>query len=149
MSTQWPLVAARLVQLLPTLPGWSTVTVFDGAPTANTLPTDFASVGYVDNDQAGSYQSIQDPDGCQRQETGVVRCQVACSQGAAAGLAAVRARVFALVDALDVYIRSNRTLGGVLSPQGTSDLVVDVLSVQDENGTAMALVFSLHYFTVT
>lgn len=147
MAAQWPLVKAQLTTVLPTLPGWSGVTVFNGAPTRRTLPNDFATVGYVDNDQAGSYTLVQDPDGSQMQETGFVRCQIACSGGGVES--DPESRVFALADAFETYIRADRRLGGVLSQQGTTTLAVDVATAQSDQGTAVALVVALHYFTVT
>lgn len=147
MATQWPLVAQRLVALLPTLPGWDQVAVFDGPPITGDDPPFYCTVGYVEDDQSGNYTTTQDPNGFQRIEAGEVRSQLVCRTGED-DLAGMRTQAFALTDALDAAIRADRRLG-VLSPQGTSDLVVDVLSVQNEAGTAQALVIALHYTTVT
>lgn len=147
MATQWPLVAQRLVDLLPTLPGWDQVSVFDGPPITGDDPANYCTVGYVEDDQAGTYTTVQDPDGFQRQESGEVRSQLVCRTGED-NLSGMRALLFGLIDALDAAIRDDRRLG-VLSPQGTSDLVVDVLSVQNEAGTAQAVVIALQYYTVT
>lgn len=147
MAAQWPVVVARLLALLPTLPGWSTVTVIDGPLVSADVPDDYVTVGYVDNDQGGSYTQVQDPNGFQWQETGTVRCQLSCVTGDA-DLPAVRVRAFALIDAVEAAVRADRRLG-VLSPSGTSELDVDVLSLSNANGTAQQLTFTLHYTTVT
>ena len=147
MGAQWPLVVARLLTLLPTLPGWSAVTVLDGPLISADVPTDYVTVGYVDNEQAGSYSQVQDPNGFQYVETGTVRSQLNCTTGDT-DLAGMRARVFALVDAVEAAVRADRRLG-VLSPAGTSELVVDVLSLQNSAGTAQQLTLTLHYQTVT
>jgi len=147
MATQWPLVVARLNALLPTLAGWDVVTVFDGPPVTADVPTDYVTVGYVADDQAGTYSQTQDPNGFQYVEVGTVRSQLSCITGDI-DLASVRTRVFALMDSVDAAVRADRRLG-VLSPSGTSELEVEVLSMQSTGGTAQSLVFTLHYQTVT
>ena len=147
MATQWPLIVARLLALLPTLPGWSGVTVIDGPLVSADVPTDYVTVGYVADDQAGTYNTTQDPNGFQYIEVGTIRSQLNCSTGDS-DLVGMRARAFALIDSLDAAIRADRRLG-VLSPAGTSELEVEVLSMQNANGTASSLVFTLLYQTVT
>ncbi|GAC1374656.1 MAG: hypothetical protein NVSMB4_02320 [Acidimicrobiales bacterium] len=147
MSAQWPKVVNRLLTLLPTLPGWSGVTLFDGPPVTGDNPNLFATIGYVKDDQAGNYTSTQHDDGFNRHETGEVKCELVVNSGDP-GLSGVRAQAFALMDALDASLRSDRRMG-VLSPEGTSTLVVDVLSITDPAGTAQALTFAVHYTTVT
>ena len=147
MAAQWPLVVARLLALLPTLSGWSNVVVIDGPLVSADVPADFVTVGYVADDQAGSYNQVQDPNGFQYVETGTVRSQLNCATGDT-DLPGMRTRVFALMDALEAAVRLDRTLG-VLSPAGTSELDVDVLSLSNSSGTAQQLTFTLHYQTVT
>jgi hypothetical protein len=147
MAAQWPLVVARLVTLLPTLSGWSAVTVFDGPPVTADVTSDYVTVGFVADDQAGDYNQTQDPNGFQYVETGTVRSQLSCITGDI-DFPSMRTRVFALMDALEAAVRADRRLG-VLSPSGTSELDVDVLSLSNANGTAQSLVFTLHYQTVT
>jgi hypothetical protein len=60
----------------------------------------------------------------------------------------MRSQAFALMDALDAEIKRDRRLG-VLSQEGTSDMAVDVLADQTGDGTAVSLVFTLTYYTVT
>ena len=148
MAAQWPRVVARLLTLLPTLPGWSAVTIYDGLPITLDVPTDFVTVGYVAGQVAGNYSSVQDPNGFQWAETGDVQSQLNCATGDS-DLSGVRARAFVLADALDASVRADRTLGGVLSPAGTSELSVQVESLENAAGTAQSLLLTLHYFTVT
>jgi len=148
MATQWPLVVNRLVALLPTLPGWSDVTVIDGLPLTADVPTDVVTVGYVSDDNAGAYTTIQDDSGFQWQESGTVRCELSCVTGDT-DLASMRTRMFGLLDSLEASIRADRTLGGVLSPQGTSELEVSVISDQGVSGAEQSAVFTLTYFTIT
>jgi hypothetical protein len=147
MGAQWPLVKARLIALLPTLPGWSAVTVFNGPPVTADVPTDYVTVGWETDDQSGSYMQVQSPDGFRYVETGEVRNQLNCLAGDI-DLDAVEARAFVLMDALESAVRADRRLG-VLSPEGTVDLEVDLRPLQTSGGSAQALVFTLHYQTVT
>ena len=147
MAAQWPLIVARLLALLPTLSGWSGVTVIDGPLISADVPTDYITVGYVADDQAGTGNTTQDPNGFQYVEIGTVRSQLNCETGDS-DVAGMRARVFALYNAIDAAVRADRTLG-VLSPAGTSELGYEVLSAQNAKGTAQSLVITLLYQTVT
>jgi len=147
MATQWPLVVHRLVTLLPTLPGWEQVVVFDGPPITGDDPNQWCTVGYIADDKAGNYTTTQHDDGFSRHETGEVRSEVVCNTGDD-DLAGVRGRMFALLDAVDAAVRADRRLG-VLSAEGTSTFAVEVLSVKDAQGTAQGATFALHYTTVT
>lgn len=148
MAVQWPNVAAGLVALLPTLPGWQQVSVFDGPPVSSDTPTDWVTVGFLEGDVAGTYTVMQDPSGFMYAEAGEVRCHLACNSGDT-DLSQVRGRAFGLANALDTAIRGDRTLGGVLPPESSVELAVDVQSVQDPKGSAQALVLTVRYTTVT
>jgi len=147
MATQWPIIKARLIALLPTLPGWSGVTVINGPLVSADVPDDYVTVGYVADDQAGTFNTQQDPNGFQRIEVGTIRSQLNSTTGDT-DLDAVEARMFALFDSLDAAVRADRRLG-VLSPAGTSECEGEVLSLKNANGTAACLVFTLLYQTVT
>lgn len=148
MATQWPVVHARLVALLPTLPGWSDVQVFDGPPITGDSPTDYVTVGYaVDEGSAGSFSHERSGGGYQVEETGTVRCELV-SLGGETDLLEVRASAFALMDALEVAIRTDQTLG--VMPQGsTSALDVDVVPSQTNRGAQQRLPFTVRYFVRT
>lgn len=148
MATAWPNVVGWLITTLPTLPGWSTVEIYDGNPAEGDFPDDYVTVGYSGNDQAGSYTLTPDDDGFSVQEAGTVRSQLVCATDGV-DAAGARVRLFVLVDALNAKVRADRTLGGVLSAQGTVDLAVDVESIQNPTGTAAFVSFTLSYYTVT
>lgn len=148
MAAQWPLVVDRLVALLPTLPGWDAVSVFDGKPVTDARPANYATVGYVPgSDNAGTYSTTQSNDGFQYIETGQILSQLVCATGSV-DLPGLRTAAFALLDQFDAAVRADRRLG-VLSQEGTADLTVDPLPASNKQGTALALVFTLSYLTVT
>jgi hypothetical protein len=149
MATQWPRVAARLAALLPTLPHWGGVDVKYGA-IYDTSKATFATVGHSTDGtttQAGSYTKTLALDGFQYAEQGSVDCQLTTTDDGP-DLAAIRDFVFALMDDIEDAIRADRRLG-VLSPEGTADLRVDVNSTQAIPGAALTVAFSIDYYTVT
>lgn len=144
MATQWPLLAARLVSLLPTLSGWSAVEVFDGPPVTGDVPGDYCTVGYVEDDTAGTYtDDLGDFGNAFSTENGLVRCQLVCGTGDV-DLPSMRSRAFGYLDTLRAALRSDPT-AGVLPAGSTTALTVDVLSSQNQAGSAQALVFSITY----
>lgn len=148
MAAQWPLVHARLVALLPTLSGWPSE-VYDGPPVTGDNPARYATVGYVfGEDGGGSFTTDTAGNGFQIVESGSVRGEIVATTGAA-DLVTVRAQAFAMADALEASIRADRTLGGVLSAQGTAVLRVDVLPTQTTQGATQRLPFTVDYTTVT
>jgi hypothetical protein len=144
MSAAWPLVVDRLVALLPTLPGWSQVTVYDGPPATADTPTSFITVGYVPGeDFAGTCEQSYLPGGL-LSEIGSVRCELAVWSGDDA-LASHRAAAFALIDALGAVV------GGTLGvlPQGSStSLSVDPQPVQNAAGSAQRAVVTVNYTAI-
>ena len=148
MAAQWPRVQAALASLLPGLPGWPSQ-VYDGPPVTGEAPLAYATVGYAfPEDSGGSYETETAGNGFQVVERGFIRCEVVAATGDA-DLPAVRARAFALMDSLDQSIRDDRTLGGVLSPDSTCTLSVDVVPVQSDRGAVQRIPFSLNYQTRT
>lgn len=148
MGTQWPVVHARLVALLPSLTGWSGVPVYDGPPVTGDAPTDYCTVGFALNeDSAGNFEHERSGNGFQVQESGGVRCELVVTTGDT-DLPTVRARAFTLMDAVEETIRADQTLG-VLSPASTTALTVDVVPAQSTSGAQQRLVFTVGYFTVT
>lgn len=150
MAAQWPLVVARLLTVLPTLSGWgAVVSVHDGAA-RDSVRKVFCTVGHGTDgitSSAGAFTIAQAEDGFRDTESGTVVCQLAYSDDTPT-LAPARAALFPLLDALVTYRRANRTLG-VLSPEGTSEITFDVNSAQPIPGAAMAVLFTVTYFTVT
>lgn len=148
MAAQWPLVVQRLAALLPTLPGWSAVAVFDGPPvTANDSPSYF-TVGYVDGVPAGTAATSEAGGGFFNDEVGQVVSQLVVNSGGT-DMSAARAQVFALYDALDASVKADRTLGGVLQGAATSALSYEVQYVSNRQGLAVALIVTVSYQTTT
>jgi hypothetical protein len=154
MASQWPLIVDQLVTLLPALPGWAEVTVYDGRPTVPSPPLVYCTVGYVrlaagdTDEQAGSFTKTRDPDGFQYVEVGDIRCQINTGM-VGIDMPGQRAALFALADAIEASVRADRTLGGVLSPTSTLDLSVEVLAAINSGGTAASAVLTFLYSTVT
>lgn len=139
----WPLVRNALVTTLPGLPGWSTVTVYNGQQVTADAPADFVTVGYVPGeDFAGSYEQTR-PAGWGTEETGTIRSQLV-SQDGDADLAANEARAFALVDAWESWLTADPTMG-VLEQGSTASLSVDVEPVQNTAGSAARLIVTVSY----
>lgn len=150
MAAAWPRVVDRLVSWLPSLPGWSQVTVYDGLPVTGDNPTTFVTVGYVEGeDFGGTYEQTRNgEDGWQGalEESGTVRCELVCWTGDT-DLPGRRSAAFALVDAWEAGVSADETLGGVLGRSSSSSLAVDVQPVQNSNGAAQRLTVTLSYFT--
>lgn len=145
MSAAWPVVKRRLVNLMPTLPGWSQVSVYDGPPVTGEVPTAYITVGYVvGEDFGGTYEQSRGV-GNLLEELGSVRCELVCSTGNV-DLASVESTSFALVDALEQSIANDQTLG-VLHPSSTSSLAVDVQPAQTTAGATQRLTVTLNYFS--
>jgi hypothetical protein len=149
MATQWPLVKARLLELLPTLNGWANVEVYNGPPVGDGVADAYCTVGYVPGDEhSGTGTTTLHGDGFQSSETGQILGQIVVASGDD-GLETVEAAAFNLYDALDASVRADRRLGGVLSQEGTTDLQFDVLPIAQGDGAVTTVVFTLSYFTVT
>jgi hypothetical protein len=129
------------------------VTVTQGRLTLPVATAQYCTVAFVESDEfrAGSYRQTRDPDGTSYQETGNVLCQINTSTAdtSASAVPTQQDALFVLLDALEVSVRTDRTLGGVLSPDSNLDLLVEVLSGLTGNGTAESAVLTLNYYTVT
>lgn len=146
MSAAWPVLIDRLVSLLPTLPGWAGVEVYDGPPVTADDPTDYVTVGYVvGEDFGGTYEQSRGLDGCMLEESGTIRSELVCQTGEV-DLPSVRARAFLLVDAWEAEIARDKSLG-VLAPSSTSSLSVDVAPAQTTSGAVQRLTVTLSYFS--
>lgn len=144
MSAAWPVVLNRLLVLLPTLPGWSDVEVFDGQPVTGDAPTSFVTVGFVEGeDYGGNYDRVRGAADL-LEENGAIRSEIVCWSGDV-DLPTVRAKAFALADAWEATVAADQTLG-VLPPSSTSSLAVDVAPKQTA-GSQQRLVVTLTYFT--
>jgi hypothetical protein len=146
MAAAWPLVVSRLVAYLPTLPGWSGVTVVDGQPLSADYPGDFVTVGYsTGEDFGGAYEQTYTGGGL-LDEAGTVRSELVCQTGDV-DLPGMRARAFALVDAWQAWVSSTANLG--LGITLSAALSVDVQPIQNTAGTAQRLTVTLSYSAIS
>lgn len=150
----WPRIVDWLVASVPTVDGWADVRVFDGPQVSGDEPLQAFTVGHVPSGpsgdvQAGSYVRQRNTDGYLTDETGDVRSALVCRTGTTGDLAAQRGIAFALVDSLESFIRADRTLGGLLSANGTADLEGEVQSVAVADETLQTVVVTLRYYTFT
>lgn len=140
----WPIVQARLVTLLPTLPAFAGVTIYDGPAVDDGASKSYATIGHVESgDVGGSYSQPDSTVDTMRQELGEVLCELVAWTGDV-DLPTVRAKAFSLADALDATIRADQTLG-VLPTSSTTSLSVDVLPRQDHIGSEQRLLLTVHY----
>jgi hypothetical protein len=147
MASAWPRVVTALIGILPTLPGWSGVQVFDGPPNTEQEFTSYITVGHQDGaDTGGSFTQDYADDGIFWQESGDVVCRLVVQTGND-DLPTVRTSLFALLDSLQQYLLADRWLAGTLTPEGWSNVTVDPLVVKEASGTAMSLLITLHYYT--
>lgn len=144
----WPQVYTGLLSLLPTLPELSEVAIFDGQPVSNDNPMVWITVGFRTDDGAGAYTVEHDPSGGGWVETGTVLCHVASNAGDTDPSVA-RDAAFGYVAAWQKALESDQTLGGVLTVGSVITLGVQVLGVQNEQGSATGLLVTVNYRTVT
>jgi hypothetical protein len=149
MSAAWPRLIERLLELLPTLPGWSDVAVYDGPPVTAEAPTDYCTIGYVvGEDFGGTYEQARNAEGGWAgalQENGSIRSEIVCTTGDV-DLPAVRNRAFALADAWEAEISRDETLG-VLGASSTVSLSVDVQPAQTTSGSEQRLAVTVSYLS--
>jgi len=142
MTAAWPTVADRVIAIFKSV---TNALVFDGPPVTSSAPPDYVTVGYVEDDAAGSYVVEAVYDGTQLLETGTVVAQVVTQSGDTK-VAALRARAFAIADAFADVVRADRTLG-VLSADATTSLSTEIATIQNSKGSAQSLVCTLSYST--
>lgn len=149
MASAWPAVVNKLVAI------WTAAAqpgdgVFDGPPTGVDLVNRWVTVGHQeDSDQAasGTFQLSAEYDGQMWRETGSVHNEIIVISGDP-GAATVRAAAFAFLDVLTSAVRADTTLGGVLGPGSTLDLVVEPIPVGDASTAEQRLLLSVNYSTI-
>jgi hypothetical protein len=150
VATQWPSVVAALVSTFQGAAGPSDA-VYDGPPVGSDLPVRWVTVGWVqENEQAASGQvrQVQSPDGFQWDEAGTVLCEIVAQTGDV-DLPGMRSSAFAFLDVLTTAVRKDRTLGGVLSKNGTTEISLEPIPQAAANGTEFWLRFTVTYTTTT
>jgi hypothetical protein len=139
----WPTVVARLVEHLPSLPGWADVAVFDGPKLQPDDPFSFVTVAFVEGEDFGGSFEQSTPESWPWEEAGTVRSELVVWSGDE-GQSGIRARAFDLFGAWQDWVVDDHTLG-VLSPSSTASLAVDVQPVQNTAGAAQRLTVTLSY----
>jgi hypothetical protein len=141
VSAYWPLVQARLVELLPDLLP-DGVVVFDGPSAGGEKGAkQYATVGATSDGDGGSYEQPDSPvSGNFRQERGEVLCELVDWSGDVS-VAAKRTEVFGWADLLEASIRADQRLG-VLPAGSTSTLAGQLVMTP----TAARLVVAISYF---
>ena len=147
-APRWTDVYAGLLALLPTLPEFAGVEIYDGQPVTQDLPMRWVTVGYENNDAAGQFQQVRDPSGFATQEAGEVLLHVACNTGDT-DPTITRTQAFTLVGALQTAITDDPSLMGHLPPASVLTLSSQVMSVQNSQGSASSLLVTVHYQTLT
>lgn len=141
MNAALPQVLNRLVVLLPTLPGWTQVEVYDGPTTTRDAPADFVTVGFVDGEDFGATMEPVESLGDLWEETGTVRSEIV-SQTGDDDIAGRRTRAFELFNAWQASVHADQTLGGITS---SANLTADLQPVQNTGGSAVRLAVTLTY----
>lgn len=139
----WPVIKARLVTALPTLPAFATTTVYDGPPTDR--PGQYLTVGYVEGGEFGGEFDMPDsPIDTLRDELGSVIGEIVAWSGDDT-LPALQDATFALFNAIDAWVRADQTLG--VMPSGATAVLggafVPVLTKQA--GATARLALTLTY----
>ncbi len=147
MTLAWPKIPPAILALLPTLPDWTGVEMYDGPPVTASAPPAYCTVGFVlEEASAGDWeQTVGIVDGL-LDETGAVRCELVLTTGDV-DLASVRTRAINLMDALSSALIADQTLGGVLAHGCTVTLSGDFLPVQNPSGATIRVAFSVSYST--
>lgn len=145
-TSKWPAVKDWLVDTFPTLTSMATASTFNGPPVTRGNPLRFVMVGFVEDDNAGTFSQEAEYDGTVWSEVGDVRSKIVWNSGSSA-TSSTEGAAFAVVDELAGLIGADQTLGKVLSPEATARVAVDVLQLSNARGTATELVLTLTYTT--
>ena len=149
LQPRWPDVYTALLALLPALPGFAAVQVYDGQYVGEDNPVDYVTVGFQSDDGAGSFVQQPDPSCFATIEVGDIKCLMSSNSGDT-DPAADRTRVFAMFTALQTEITRDQTLRGALA--GSNNLVTlsaQVLDLENTAGAAASLLVSVAYQTTT
>lgn len=143
----WDVVYGYLLGYLPTLSGLSTETVYDGPPVGEGVPMTFAVVGTDGESNAGGYTNDYDA-GPFVLEQGEVLCWLWTGSGDIE-LPALRSTVNGWVSTLSTALRTDKTLGGLLT-EGSEVKVSRVEPIrqqQTKSGAVVDAVVAVGYIT--
>jgi len=142
VNASLPLVVDRLLAVLPTLPGWTGVVVFDGPTLTRDALQDYVTVGFVDGEDFGGSAEHLPGLGDLLEESETVRSEIV-SQTGDDDMKGRRNRAFELFKAWQAWVQSDSSLG-VPGVTGAA-LSWDYQPVQNQSGTAVRLAVTLTY----
>lgn len=149
MSTpRWPDVYAGLLALLPTLPAFASVPVYDGQPITQDAPLAWVSIGYVTDDTAGQFTQSRDPSDFATTEIGEIKCHLAAVDGGN-DLSVTRTAAYALLGAWQTAMQNDCTLAGHIPAGSVLEMTTHVLDPQNQQGSATSLLVTVTYQTLT
>ena len=141
----WLTLAEGLQESLPGLAGWADVDMIDGPPHGGNTPRLYCTVGYARNeDSAGAYERDPVDAATLVTETGWVRCELVAVTGDQ-DVPGQRRRVLSLLDTLGVWLAVDARVGGRMPYVSTARLMVDVLPLITDEGSAVRAPFSVAY----
>lgn len=136
MSAWWPVLQARLVEILPALA--TGFDVYDGPRSGKeTGDKKYVLVGVSSEGESGSYEATDSSADTLWDDAGAVVCEVVSWSGDPAP--AHRAAVFAVANAIEAAVRADQRLG--VLPVG-STLRFSGRPVHYSNGFGLVLTFS-------
>lgn len=144
-AVAWESVKAHLVAELPAVvgSGWS---LYDGPTVEADAPEAYVMVGHApstETDEAGTFSQQVDPTfGYPTAEQGTVVCEL----GAITGGTTIPT-VFGAYQSIADWLRSDMTLGGLLSPDATVTAEATVVQSQTTAGAVQRLVVAINYTT--
>jgi hypothetical protein len=147
-APRWSDVYQGLLTLLPSLPAFAGVPVYDGQPITNDAPTAWVSVGYVIDDTAGQFAQVRDTSDFATIETGDIKCHLAAVDGGT-DLPATRSKAFGLLAAWQAALDADQTIGGAIPAGSVVNLSTAVLDPQNTQGSATSLLVTVNYQTLT
>lgn len=147
-APRWPDVYNGLLTLLPSLPAFAGVPVYDGQPITQDVPLAWVSIGYVTDDSAGQFAQVRDASDFATIETGDIKCHLAAVDGGT-DLAVTRNVAFGLLGVWQNALRNDKTLGGAVPDMQEINLSTAVLDPENQQGSATSLLVTVTYETLT
>jgi hypothetical protein len=146
--TKWPALVSALVSLWQAHAGPDDG-VYDGPPVTVDIPLRWVTVGWAEDDQgvaSGSPRRMPMYDGSIWGESGNVLCEIV-AQTTSGDLSVARASAWEFFDVLAAAVRSDRTFGGVLSPEATVEIQGDGFPEADAGAAIFHIRVEVTYTT--
>jgi hypothetical protein len=147
-APRWTDVYQGLLTLLPSLPAFAGVPVYDGRPISQDNPAAWVTVGFVIDDTAGQFAQVRDTSDFATIETGDIKCHLVAVDGGT-DLPATRSKAFGLLAAWQAALEGDPTIGGAIPDGSVITLTTAVLDPQNQQGSATSLLVTVNYQTLT